>query len=123
VLNRTIARARELAERFGARWAGLDAAGLAALAVHADLIVQTTSAGMGEGSGDPVPDYQFTGREIAYELVYAPRETPFLARARAAGCIAIPGIRMLLAQARGQFALFTGRELPADLMEDLERDL
>ncbi len=123
VLNRTPERARELAERFGARWAGLDAAGLAALAGHADLIVQTTSAGMGDGGGDPVPGYRFTGREIAYELVYAPRETPFLARARAAGCTVVPGIRMLLAQARGQFRLFTGRELPADLLDDLEREL
>jgi 3-dehydroquinate dehydratase/shikimate dehydrogenase len=123
VLNRTPERARELAARFGARWAGLDAAGLAALAGHAELIVQATSAGMGEGSGDPVPGYRFTGRETAYELVYAPRETPFLARARAAGCTVIPGIRMLLAQARGQFALFTGQTLPTFMMEDLEREL
>ena len=122
VLNRTPERARELGERFGARWAGLDTAGLA-LAGHADLLVQATSAGMGEGGGDPVPGYRFTGREIAYDLVYAPRETPFLARARAAGCTVIPGIRMLLAQARGQFKLFTGRELPLELIEDLERVL
>jgi 3-dehydroquinate dehydratase / shikimate dehydrogenase len=123
VLNRTPERARELAARFGARWAGLDAAGMAALAGHSDLMVQTTSAGMGEGGGDPVPDFRFTGREIAYELVYAPRETSFLARARAAGCTIIPGIRMLLAQARGQFELFTGRELPSYFLEDLEREL
>jgi 3-dehydroquinate dehydratase/shikimate dehydrogenase len=123
VLNRSPERARGLAERFGARWTGLDAAGLAALAGHADLIVQATSAGMGEGGGDPVASYRFTGREIAYELVYVPRETPFLARARAAGCTIIPGIRMLFAQARSQFELFTGRSLPADFMEDLEREL
>ena len=69
--------------------------------------MQATSAGMGDRGGDPVPGYRFTGREIAYDLVYAPRETPFLSRARAVRCTVIPGIRMLLAQARGQFRLFT----------------
>ncbi len=123
VLNRTPERARETAARFGARWAGLDEAGLAALATHADLIVQASSAGMGEGGDDPLPGYRFTGREIFYELVYTPRETPMLARARAAGCVVIPGIRMLLAQARGQFRRFTGHEIPAGLLEALEREL
>jgi 3-dehydroquinate dehydratase/shikimate dehydrogenase len=122
VLNRTIARAREVADRFGARWAGLDEPGIAALGGHADLIVQTTSVGMGEGGRDPVPGYRFSGREIVYDLVYAPRETTMLARARAAGCTIIPGIRMLLAQAQGQFRLFTGRELPASTLAELERE-
>ena len=112
VLNRTPERARELAARFGARWAGLDAFGLARPTATPTSLVQATSAGMGEGGGDPLPGYRFTGREIVYDLVYAPRETPFLARARAAGCMVIPGIRMLLAQARGQFRLFTGQEYP-----------
>jgi 3-dehydroquinate dehydratase/shikimate dehydrogenase len=123
VLNRTAARARELAGRFGARWAGLDERGVAALKEHADIIVQASSVGMGDGAGDPVPGYRFSGREIVYDLVYAPRETPILGRARRAGCTVIPGIRMLLAQAQGQFRLFTGRELPGSILEELEREL
>ncbi|MCX7031674.1 MAG: type I 3-dehydroquinate dehydratase [Spirochaetes bacterium] len=123
VLNRTPDRARELAARFGTRWAGLDGRGIAALGGHADLVVQTSSAGMGEGGGDPVPGYRFSGREVVYDLVYAPRETPLLARARSAGCTVIPGIRMLLSQALGQFRLFTGRDFPAATLEELDRDL
>jgi 3-dehydroquinate dehydratase/shikimate dehydrogenase len=123
VLNRTPDRAREVAARFGTRWAGLDSPGIAALGSHADLIVQTSSAGMGEGGGDPVPGYRFSGREIVYDLVYAPRMTPLLARAQAAGCTVIPGIRMLLAQALGQFRLFTGRNFPVETITELERDL
>jgi 3-dehydroquinate dehydratase/shikimate dehydrogenase len=123
VLNRTPDRARELAARFGTRWAGLDGRGIAALVGHADLIVQTSSAGMGEDGGDPVPGYHFSGREIVYDLVYAPRVTPLLLRARSAGCAVIPGIRMLLSQALGQFRLFTGRDFPAATLEELDRDL
>jgi len=123
VLNRTVDRAREVAERFGARWGGLDERGVDALVGHADLVVQASSVGMGEDGGDPVPEYRFSGREIVYDLVYAPRRTPLLARAEAAGCTVIPGIRMLLAQAQEQFRLFTGREMPASLVAALEREL
>jgi len=120
VLNRTVDKAREVAARFGARWAGLDEEGMAALGRHADLVVQTTTAGMGEGGGDPVPGYRFSGREIVYDLVYAPRVTPLLARAQAAGCMVISGIKMLLYQALGQFRLFTGCEYPAEAFGELE---
>lgn len=123
VLNRTVGRAREVADAFGARWAGLDASGIARLAGRAGLIVQTTSAGMGDDGGDPVAGYRFTGREIVYDLVYAPRTTPLLARAEAAGCRTISGIQMLLEQALGQFRLFTGRDFPSATLAELEREL
>jgi 3-dehydroquinate dehydratase/shikimate dehydrogenase len=123
VLNRTVARAREVADRFGARWAGLDEQGIAALAGHADLVVQASRVGMGKDGGDPIPGYRFSGREIVYDLVSVPRETPFLARARAAGCPVIPGIRMLLSQVLRQFRLFTGHDFPAATLEELEREL
>jgi shikimate 5-dehydrogenase len=46
-------------------------------------------------------------------LVYVPRETPLLAAARAAGCLAIGGVEMLVAQAERQFELWTGEAPPA----------
>lgn len=124
ILNRSPDRAREVALRFGARWAGLDRAGLDLMREGSDLIVQTTSAGVGSQEGeDPAPGYRFSGREIAYELIYVPRTTPFLARATEAGCTVIPGIRMLLGQATGQFRLFTDKEYPADLLAELGKTL
>jgi shikimate 5-dehydrogenase len=123
VLNRSVGRAREVADRFGARWAGLDEQGIAALAGHADLVVQASRVGMGKDGGDPIPGYRFSGREIVYDLVSVPRETPFLARARAAGCPVIPGIRMLLSQVLRQFRLFTGHDFPAATLEEIEREL
>jgi 3-dehydroquinate dehydratase/shikimate dehydrogenase len=115
LLNRTEDRARELARRFPIRTAPLDEEAPRLARGYSDLIVQASSAGMEPGIGiDPFPAYLFTGREVVYELVYAPPVTTFLERARRAGCRVVFGKQMLMAQARGQFRLFTGSELPAE---------
>lgn len=114
VLNRTRARARELARRFGCEWGGLDERGIGRLSEGCALIVQTTTVGL-EGAGDPLPGYRFHGDETVYDLVYSPPLTPLLQRARAAGCRTIGGLAMLQAQAEEQFRLFTGRTYPAGL--------
>lgn len=54
--------------------------------------------------------------EIVFDLVYAPAETALMRAARAAGCLAIGGIEMLVAQAERQFELWTGQRPPAGLM-------
>jgi len=46
---------------------------------------------------------------VAFEMLYLPRETPFLAEARAAGCTAIEGWEMLLSQGVVAQRFFTGR--------------
>lgn len=64
-----------------------------------DLIVNATPV-------DPIPEYNFTGNEMVYDLRYEPAETPLMARARAAGCRVENGFSMLEAQARLQRKLF-----------------
>ena len=44
-----------------------------------------------------------------YDLIYVPRETRLLREARAAGCDALDGLPMLVAQAERQFEWWTGR--------------
>jgi len=79
-----------------------------------DVLVNTTSCGS-EGRGDdPMAGVRLDG-EIVFDLVYAPPETPLLARARAEGCLTIGGIEMLIAQAERQFELWTGQRPPAGL--------
>jgi 3-dehydroquinate dehydratase/shikimate dehydrogenase len=96
----------------------LDAAGLAAIAGYRDLIVNTTTMGMHPWQDqDPLAEYEFTGREIVYDIVYNPRETLLLKRALRAGCRVIYGDAMLMAQACRQFLLYTGREYPASAPE------
>ncbi len=123
VLNRTPARARALARRFGCAWGGLDARGAERMRQFGELIVQSTTVGMVEGqppapgseAADPLPEWDFKGTELVYDLVYSPPLTPLLARAKAAGCRAIGGMSMLEAQGRAQFRLFTGRDYPVAL--------
>ena len=108
VFNRTVEKARSLAAQYGFAAAPLAASASDAFAEYADVVVQTTSVGLGaaDDSADPVPFHSFTGREAVYDLVYAPAETPLLKRARAAGCRVENGMSMLAAQAREQRRLY-----------------
>ena len=80
-----------------------------------DVLVNATTAGA-DGTTNPVPDLPLDG-EIVFDLVYAPAETPLLAAARSAGCLAIGGLEMLIAQAERQFQLWTGQRPPAGLFQ------
>jgi 3-dehydroquinate dehydratase/shikimate dehydrogenase len=118
VLGRTPAKVQALALEFGVESASLGPESRSAVEDHADLIVQTTSVGMGDAEGhDPLDWYDFTGREIAYDIIYAPRWTKFLKRAGKAGCRLLFGEDMLVNQAFGQFERFTGRPYPKEALK------
>lgn len=105
IVNRTADKALKLAEEFGCRGAGLEDVSSAGY----KLVVQTTSAGMSPDiEGNPVPGFDFSDVEIAYDIIYEPELTCFLRNAEAAGCRIINGFPMLKAQAAEQFKLFTG---------------
>jgi 3-dehydroquinate dehydratase/shikimate dehydrogenase len=84
-----------------------------------DLLVNATS--LGRGDGDPLPFD--TGRlrsgavpPVVIDLVYLmDRPTRLLAEAAARGAVAIDGREVLVDQARGQFRMMTGRDLPLSL--------
>jgi 3-dehydroquinate dehydratase/shikimate dehydrogenase len=74
-----------------------------------DLLVNATPAGMQPNVQDtPWADARFDGR-LVYDLIYNPQETRLLREARAAGCAALGGLDMLVAQAAAQFERWTGR--------------
>jgi 3-dehydroquinate dehydratase / shikimate dehydrogenase len=124
VLNRTAERGRQLAGAFSVAHAGLDEEGFRQARDFADLIVQTTSVGMSPNiAADPAPGLTFSGKEIVYELLYAPPTTAFLRRALAAGCRVVRGRKMLVGQAMEQFRLFTGYSYPSDLQAELETEI
>jgi len=56
----------------------------------------------------PATANQLRGVRLAYDLVYNPLETQFMREARAAGCEAVGGLEMLIAQAVEQFKLWRG---------------
>jgi 3-dehydroquinate dehydratase/shikimate dehydrogenase len=109
IVNRSQDAARILAEQTMSSYDTLENAPRYSGSV--DLVVQTTTVGM-NSDADPVPSYRFTGNEIAYELIYEPRQTTFLSRAKAAGCPTIDGTQMLMEQGKLQFEAFSGYHFP-----------
>ncbi|MDR0718028.1 MAG: type I 3-dehydroquinate dehydratase [Treponema sp.] len=118
ILNRTPNKAWELASRYkGFAWAGLDRQGFDLIEKYNDIIIQATSLGMAPNSGaDPLGFYDFSGKELIMDIVFAPEKTSFLKRAEKAGCRVIDGFDMLMRQARYQYKYFMGEEFPPSLI-------
>jgi 3-dehydroquinate dehydratase/shikimate dehydrogenase len=125
ILNRTAAKAAELAAHYKFAWGGLDEGDIARIEKYRDIIIQTTSVGM-EGAGDasnltdPLASYNFSGREEVMDLVYKPKMTPFLKRASNVGCNVLNGFDMLIRQAQHQYTCFTGKEFPVHLLSRIQ---
>jgi shikimate dehydrogenase len=113
VLNRTVSRARELAESLGASASG----GLDELAgLDYDVLVNASTAGLG-GSESPVPAEALRSGSVVMDAVYEPAVTPLLHDARERGARPLGGKWMLIYQAAEQFRLWTGRDAPIEVME------
>lgn len=109
IVNRTLEAAQVLAEQTMSGFDSLENAPRYSGSV--DLVVQTTTVGM-DSAEDPIPTFAFTGGEIAYELIYEPRETTFLHRAKEAGSPVVDGTQMLMEQGKLQFEAFSGYHYP-----------
>ena len=98
LVNRTVARAREVALALGAGVLVVDWAQREEALADVSLVVNTTSQGM---TGQGVLDLSLARlppRALAADIVYVPLETPFLAAARARGNAVVSGLGMLLHQ-------------------------
>lgn len=81
-----------------------------------DVLVNAIPAGPDAATVSPIGHAPLDG-EIVFDLVYAPADTRLLVDARAAGCMTIGGLEMLVAQAERQFQLWTGQAPPAGLFQ------
>jgi shikimate dehydrogenase len=123
--NRTMERARALADQFGTNvhtvaWEAIDE-----LLPRAGLLVNTTSLGM---HGQPALELDaglLPSHAVVADLVYVPLETPLLSAARARGLKTADGLGMLLHQAVRGFELWFGRrpEVTSELRALVEADL
>ena len=127
VLNRTVARAQELADRFGKTVHAHPLAALPSLIEGAGLFVNTTSLGM---DGDPVPELDFTTMDkngVVTDIVYVPLETPILKQASAQEKATVDGLGMLLHQAVPGFEKWFGQRPVVDatlrqiIIDDMDR--
>ncbi|MCB1383051.1 MAG: shikimate dehydrogenase [Notoacmeibacter sp.] len=108
IVNRTAARATELASHFGGKVTGASLDQLNDALSGSALIVNTTTLGM-EGSDGDVIDLTAAPRDaLATDIVYTPLVTPFLASARERGMRTADGLGMLLHQAVPGFERWFG---------------
>lgn len=99
VVNRSPARARELADRFGPKVTAHGWAAVPELLADADLLVNTTPLGMAGDVGESIDLTPLRDHAVVTDIVYVPLITPLLAAARARGLTIVDGLGMLLHQA------------------------
>lgn len=81
-----------------------------------DLLVNTTSLGM-DGISLPITsDLKFPREMLVADVIYQPIETPLLTYAKSQGNSTVNGLGMLLYQAVESFKLWTGQEMPTDII-------
>lgn len=109
VVNRTVAKAEALRDRFGACVVPTALNNLSGALQGAGLVVNTSSLGM---VGQPPLDIDLSpldSHAVVADIVYAPLETRLLKDARIRGCTAVDGLGMLLHQAVPGFELWFGQ--------------
>lgn len=114
VVNRTVARAQELGDRFGPTVHAQPMEALAEVMQDAGLFINTTSLGM---DGTDVPQIDFTrmrSGSVVTDIVYVPLKTPILAQAEAQGFTIVDGLGMLLHQAAPGFKKWFGQRPTVD---------
>ena len=76
-----------------------------------DFVINATPLGSGAHIDQtPAGREQLNGVRCVYDLIYNPKETRLLREAVAAGCETLGGLEMLIAQAKLQFELWTGKK-------------
>ena len=126
VVNRTLARAQELCDRFGTRLKAHPLNALPELMQDCGLFVNTTSLGMDGGETLDLPFATMPPGSVVTDIVYVPLRTHFLAAAEKAGLPTVDGLGMLLHQAVPGFEKWFGkrpqvtRELRERILADIE---
>lgn len=119
VYNRTAERAEGFAADFGTLEV-LAEADLAEAVHQADLLVNTTSAGMERNGLDPdvspLPAGVLPRDGFVCDLVYRPERTRLLKDAEASGLRTQNGLSMLVYQGAEAFHCWTGRTAPVEVM-------
>ncbi len=127
VVNRTLSRAVELADRFGPTIHAHSMAALPEVIQGAGLFINPTSLGM---DGHDVPQIDFSAMStgaLVTDIVYVPLQTPILEQAEAQGIATVDGLGMLLHQAVPGFERWFGIRPQVDetlrsvIIADMER--
>jgi 3-dehydroquinate dehydratase/shikimate dehydrogenase len=115
ILNRTVARAEQLARELGCRFGALDDFERMAT----EILINTTSVGMYPDTGASPVNLAAVRNMVVFDAIYNPRTTALLAAAERNGCPTVSGVEMFLHQAAEQFRLWTGIEPDLDVVRSL----
>lgn len=123
IVNRTVSRAEELARMLpaGLPRAALGPADMREACAEADIIINTTSAGMSPNTNElplGIEAAWLKPEAVASDIVYNPLKTRFLAEAAQAGCRTHGGLGMFIYQGAYAFEYWTERPAPAAAMRE-----
>ena len=123
IVNRTAARAEELAKRFGATAHGWN--DVPKLLAQSDVLVNCTSLGMQGKDALQVDLAPLKKSAVVYDIVYVPLQTALLGQAKKRGHRTVDGLGMLLQQAGFGFRKWFGGDpkVTRELRSIVEADI
>jgi shikimate dehydrogenase len=117
LINRTMSKAEEVAGEIQKRFPRIKIA-LDYPQRPVDLVINGTSLGL--KADDPLPfdsdRFSLKHAGAAYDMIYRPAETRFLAEAARAGCKVANGLGMLLYQGARALEIWSGMSAPVEIM-------
>ncbi len=124
LINRTGDRAKKLAKEFQKKFRKIKIEAFSFSSSHlpklfkkADLLINTTPAGLKDKVLPPIPLNHLPSRAIVSDIVYRPLLTPLLKKAKKLGFKIHPGWGMLLYQGALAFQIWTHKNPPLSLMK------
>lgn len=125
IQNRTQERAEQLARHFGNTVTAVSTRNIQQALAITDLLINTTSQGMNNGSQMDISWEQLKPSAIVADIVYTPLVTTFLKTAETRGHVIVPGLGMLLHQAVIGFEKWFGvtPEVTPELHRLIARDI
>jgi shikimate dehydrogenase len=108
IANRTAEKAQAIATEFGSAVNTVPWDDRATALSDVALLVNCTNRGMVGKSALDIDLSRLKPSTLTADLIYTPLETPFLADARARGCVTVNGLGLLLNQARLAFNAWFG---------------
>jgi len=123
IANRTLNRAEELASylekhsnRVSVCAIPLEKEILITHMEEAEIIINTTPIGMSRDDMVILPGERLRPQQLVCDIVYRPLNTPLLQAAKAKGGKTLDGLGMLIYQGALSFKLWTGRDMPVELV-------
>lgn len=121
ILNRSAEKAQELAA--AVQGACVSKEDLDRADFHVDVAINTTPLGMHPHvDASPLTEAQVCRADLIFDTVYNPFRTQVLQYAERQGRKTLGGLGMFVGQGALQFALYTGRPAPLDVMEAAVRE-